>query len=101
LTFDPAQWNLWHTDPAAAYEEAEWRIEQCATSRCEQLDLGLRLERLPPKISSLTWLRELNLYGSPIDDYAPIKPLSGLQSLKLGSLHARFPGLDSSLTGRA
>ena len=36
----------------------------------------------------------MNLYGSPIDDYAPIKPLMGLQSLKLGSLYAPFPGLD-------
>src|SRR4051812_32511030 len=88
------QWNLWHSDPAAAYEEAARRIEQCAASKCAQLDLSLRLERLPPGISSLPWLRELNLYGAPVSDFAPLQPLGGLTSLKLGSLHGPFPGLD-------
>jgi internalin A len=93
VTFDPAEWNRWHTDPAAAYDEAERRIQRCAESRCERLDLALKLERLPQSISSLTWLRELNLYGAPVDDYAPLEPLSGLTSLKLGSLHAPLPPL--------
>jgi internalin A len=94
VTFDPTEWNRWNTDPAAAYDEAERRIERCAENRCEQLDLALKLERLPRGISSLTWLQELNLYGSPVHDYAPLEPLSDLTSLKLGSLHAPFPGLD-------
>jgi internalin A len=93
VTFDPEQWNRWNSDASAAYEEADRRIAQCAESRCEQLDLAMRLETLPPGLGSLTWLRELDLYGAPVDDYAPLEPLKHLATLKLGSLHAPFPGL--------
>ena len=86
--------NPWQSDPEAAFAEAERRIAACRESKAERLYLGdVKLDRLPPGIASLTWLRELELYGSPIGDFAPIAPLVELRKLTAGSLHGPFPGL--------
>lgn len=94
MAMDWAAENRWRTDADAAYEEAERRIEQCAASRCERLELDLGIEQLPPTISSLTWLRKLNIYGAPIRAYGVLEPLKLVTSLQLGSLDADFPGLE-------
>jgi internalin A len=84
----------WNADPASAFEEAERRIAACAESKGDRLYLGdIKLDRLPPAISALTWLRDLDLYGSPVDNFTWLAPLTNVRSLKIGSLHAAFPGL--------
>lgn len=88
-------YNRWQSDPEFAFAEAERRVATCAESKAERLYLGdVRLDRLPPGIAELTWLRELELYGSPIADFAPLAPLVELRKLTAGSLHGPFPGLD-------
>ena len=86
--------NSWSSDPGAAFEEAERRIAACVGSHGETLYLGdVKLDRLPPAIASLTWLRDLDLYGSRLADLGPLAPLSSLQTLKAGSLHSPSPNL--------
>ena len=87
--------NSWNTDRDAAYEEAVRRIARCVERREERLYLGdVTLDRLPKAISSLTWLRELDLYGSPIASLEPLAPLIDPQDFQAGSLHRPSLALD-------
>jgi internalin A len=88
-------YNEWNSDPAAALDEAERRIAACAEAKAERLYLGdIKLDRFPLGISALTWLNELDVYGSPIADFSPIAPLVDLRKLKAGSFGAPSPRLD-------
>lgn len=87
--------NAWLQDPVAALEEADRRIAMCRENRGEILYLGdVKIDRLPAGIESLTWLRELNLYGSPLTDLDALAPLVNLEQFLAGSLHSRSPQLD-------
>ncbi len=79
--------NSWNSDREAAFVEAERRVAICLERREERLYLGdVTLDRLPAAISSLTWLRELDLFGSPLASLDPIASLINLRDLKAGSL---------------
>lgn len=87
--------NSWNFDRDAAYAEAVRRIDRCIERQDERLYLGdVTLDRLPLALSSLTWLHDLDLYGSPIADLTPLAPLIKLQALKAGSRHSPSPELD-------
>src|SRR5512136_1901498 len=94
----PIDWqvrNSWNSDREAAFMEAERRVAICLERREERLYLGdTKLDRLPAAISSLTWLRELDLYGSHIASLEPIAALTNLRELKAGSLHSASQSLD-------
>ena len=87
--------NSWNSDRDAAYAEAVRRIERCIELQEDRLYLGdVKLDRLPPALSSLTWLRDLDLYGSPITDLTSLAQLVNVQQLKVGSLNSPSPALD-------
>lgn len=85
----------WQGDPDASLAEAERRVAVCAETRGEGLYFGdLWLEKLPAGLSRLTWLKEFRAFGGRIGDWSPLRPLSGLRVVEIGSLNCPFPGIN-------
>ena len=82
-------------DPEAGFIEATRRIAICRETRGEALYLGdVKIDMIPPDISSLTWLRSLNIYGSPLADLNALAPLVHVEEFMAGSLNSASPSLD-------
>ncbi len=82
------QAELWLVDEAAAAAEAARRVAAVpgdgAGRKLDLWDLHA-LKALPPEISRLTALRELDANESAIKDLTPLAGLIGLQELNLGA----------------
>ncbi|MEL7130316.1 MAG: leucine-rich repeat domain-containing protein, partial [Pseudomonadota bacterium] len=75
-----------------AYEEAELLIAEWQAAGDERAELHLSeysnpdlkaLDRLPPKVSSLTALEQLDLRGAQISDLTPLKDIKRMRKLNL------------------
>jgi len=94
MTIDWEKVNLLRLEPDAAFEEANRRVAFCRESRSDVLHLDVKIDRLPAGIDGLTWLRELNLYGSLVSDLDALSPLVNLERFSAGSLGSPSPRLD-------
>jgi hypothetical protein len=76
--------ELWKTDAAAAYAEAERRVQEVlavpgvTTLRLDDLHA---LPRFPPEIAACEQLERLNIDNTQVSDLTPLSGLSALQRL--------------------